>query len=388
MLKTLAIGNYRSLLDVTIPLDSLNLITGPNGCGKSNVYRALRLLAETATGGVVKSLAREGGLQSTFWAGPENLSARMKSGEVAIQGTRKQGPARMRLGFAGEDFGYSISLGLPPPDSIGTAFSLDPEVKRECIWAGERYRPASCLVDRNGHVIKVRSGRSWEVVAQHMPSFDSIYAHIGDPEKTPEIVHLREAIRAWRFYDHFRTDSEAPSRLAQLGTRTPVLDNEGHDLAAALQTIFEIGDRDALDAAVDDAFPGASLEIDVQQDNRFAIRFQQEGLLRPLSGTELSDGTLRYLLWVAALMTPRPPPLMVLNEPETSLHPDLLPALGRLIIRASKSSQIWVVSHASRLIGALERDEGCNSIELEKTLGQTEVVDQGMLDRPSWKWPD
>lgn len=387
MLKTLAIGNYRSLLDLTIPLDSLNVITGPNGSGKSNVYRALRLLADTATGGVIKSLAREGGLDSTFWAGPASISRRMKSGEVAIQGTAKKGPARLRLGFSGEDFGYAISLGLPPP-SGATAFSLDPEIKRECIWAGESYRPATSLVDRNGAVIKVRSGRSWEVVAKHMPVFDSLYTHIGDPEKTPEIVQLRESIRAWRFYDHFRTDSEAPSRMAQLGTRTPVLDDEGRDLAAALQTICEIGDREALNAAIDDAFPGASLEIDVQDDNRFAIRFKQKGLLRPLSGTELSDGTLRYLLWIAALMTPRPPPLMVLNEPETSLHPDLLPALGRLIVRASDYSQVWVVSHAPRLVSALENYAGCNSIQLEKTLGQTEVVDQGMLDRPAWQWPD
>ena len=386
MLKTLAIGNYRSLLDLTIPLDALNVITGPNASGKSNVYRALRLLAETATGGVIKSLAREGGLDSTFWAGPANISSRMKTGEVAIQGTNRQGPARMRLGFAGEDFSYAISLGLPPPSA--SAFSLDPEIKRECIWVGESYRPATCLVDRKSAIIKVRSGRSWDVVAQHLPTFDSMFAHVGDPESTPEVVHLRESIRTWRFYDHFRADSDAPSRLAQLGTRTPVLDNEGHDLAAALQTIREIGDRDALDAAVDDAFPGASLTIDVQEDNRFALRFQQEGLLRPLSGTELSDGTLRYLLWIAALMTPRPPPLMVLNEPETSLHPDLLPALGRLIVRASKTSQVWVVSHASRLISALEAHDGCNSIQLEKTLGQTEVVDQGMLDRPPWHWPD
>ena len=55
---------------------------------------------------------------------------------------------------------------------------------------------------------------------------------------------------------------------------------------------------------------------------------QQHGLLRPLERRRAVDGTLRYLLWVAALLTPRPPGLLVLNEPETSLHPDLLPALG------------------------------------------------------------
>lgn len=386
MLKALAIANYRSLANLTIPLGALNVVTGPNGSGKSNVYRALRLLADTASGGVIKSLAREGGLQSTFWAGPDKISERMKSGEVAVEGSHKSDPARLKLGFVGDDFSYSISLGLPIPSL--SAFALDPEVKRECIWAGEVYRPASSLVDRSGPVLKVRSGRRWEVIDKHMPVYDSLYGHIGDPEKTPEIVHLREAIRSWRFYDHFRTDSEAPARFAQLGTRTPVLDNEGHELAAALQTIIEIGDSDALDEAIDDAFPGAQLKIEVQDDNRFAIRFQQDGLLRPLSGTELSDGTLRYLLWIAALMTPRPPPLMVLNEPETSLHPDLLPALGRLIVRASAVSQVWVVSHATRLIAALEEHPDCNSIHLGKTLGQTEVVGQGMLDRPAWSWPD
>ena len=155
-----------------------------------------------------------------------------------------------------------------------------------------------------------------------------------------------------------------------------------------MQTIIEIGDVDALDAAISDAFPGAVLSITVQDDGRFTINFHQEGLLRPLSGSELSDGTLRYLLWVAALLTPRPPPLMVLNEPETSLHPDLLPALARLIIQAATSTQVWVVSHASRLIASLESDESCTSLKLEKELGQTNIVDQGLLDEPAWVWPD
>ena len=47
MTTTLAIANYRSLLELAVPLGPLNVITGPNGSGKSNLYRALRLLAET-----------------------------------------------------------------------------------------------------------------------------------------------------------------------------------------------------------------------------------------------------------------------------------------------------------------------------------------------------
>ncbi|UFQ00507.1 AAA family ATPase [Pseudomonas fitomaticsae] len=386
MLKTLAVANYRSINKLVIPLGRLNLITGPNGSGKSNLYRALRLLAETAQGGVVNALAREGGLDSTFWAGPETISRRMRNGEVPIQSTVRQGVKRLRLGFAGEDFSYSIALGLPEPSL--SFFSLDPEIKKECIWAGSLYRPASLLVDRNGPMIRAREGRGWDVLAQYTPNFDSLFDQVGSLRTSPEVFQMREFIRRWRFYDHFRSDADAPVRQPQLGTRTPVLHHDGRDLAAALQTIREIGDPEALQAAISDAFPGARLNIAPLAGGRFAIEFFQEGLLRPLSAAELSDGTLRYLLLVAALLTPRPPSLMVLNEPETSLHPDLLPALARLIIRVSEQCQVWVVSHARRLISALQEDPECNCIVLEKTLGQTGIVGQRVLDEPAWNWPD
>lgn len=81
MLCSLAVSSYRSLREIVIPLKRLNLVTGPNGSGKSNLYRALRLLAETAQGRVIPSLAREGGLQSTLWAGPETLSRSVLRGE-------------------------------------------------------------------------------------------------------------------------------------------------------------------------------------------------------------------------------------------------------------------------------------------------------------------
>ena len=196
---------------------------------------------------------------------------------------------------------------------------------------------------------------------------------------------MREDIRAWRFYDHFRTDASAPARKPQIGTHTPILSHDGGDLAAALQTIRQIGDAEGLDTAIEDAFPGARCSVAIS-GGWFEVEMQQHGLLRPLKGSELSDGTLRYLLWVAALLTPRPPGLLVLNEPETSLHPDLLPALGRLIAQAAERSQILVVSHAPILIDALRQQPGCHAIVLEKQFGQTVLADQG--DHAShWQWP-
>ena len=389
MLTALAINNYRSLRDITIPLAQLNLVTGANGSGKSNLYKALRLLAQTAQGGVVNALALEGGLDSSFWAGPETLSRAMLAGEVPVEATVRQQVKRLKLGFASDEFSYLIELGLPKPDST-TLFGLDPQIKREAIWVGNVYRPSTVLVERRSALVKSRAEKAksagWQTLNVHMQHSDSIFTELADPERTPEVIRLRDNIRAWRFYDHFRSDSDAPARKPQLGTRTPVLHHDGRDLASAIQTIFEVGDREAFDTALSDAFPGAHLVIEYESNGMLSLKFHQQGLLRPLNAAELSDGTLRYLLLVAALLTPRPPELMVLNEPETSLHPDLLPALSRLIVKASERCQLWVVSHANRLINSLNQFEDCNLIELDKQLGQTEIIGQDILSKPSWRW--
>jgi predicted ATPase len=385
MLTALAISNYRSLRELVVPFQKLNVVTGPNGSGKSSLYRALRLLADTAQGRVVSSIAREGGLQSTLWAGPESISRSMRRGDHPIQGTRRTHPVSLRLGFASDEYGYLIDMGLPPP--VSSAFSLDPQIKRECIWHGPILRPSAMLVDRQGPLVRIHmEDGSWNLVTDRLSAFDSMMTHVSDPRSAPETLMLRDSIRDWRFYDHFRTDSDAPVRSPQVGTWTPILGNDGSDLASAVETIREIGANDVLDAAVEDAFPGGRLTV-ANVDGRFALTMAQHGLLRPLGVGELSDGTLRYLLWIAALLTPRPPTLMVLNEPETSLHPDLLPALARLIARAADRTQVVVVTHAKPLITALTQQASCHSIMLEKTFGETKIADCKELGTPAWHWP-
>jgi predicted ATPase len=386
LITALAIANYRSIRDMVLPLGRLNVVTGANGSGKSNLYRALRLLSDTARGGVIATLAREGGFESTLWAGPETLSRRMKSGEVPVEGGPRRNTVSLRLGFCNEAVGYSIDVGLPP--RTRSLFSGDPEIKRECIFAAPAYRPNRVLVDRRNAFVRLKDDAGeWSTLTSSLQSFDSMLSELSDPRRAPEITAIRDTVRSWRFYDHFRVDLEAPARQPVIATRTPVLAPDGRDLVAALETIREIGDGEALDRAVDDAFPGASARS-AGVEGRVRLEFTQPGLLRALSAAELSDGTLRYLLWVAALLTPRPPPLMVLNEPETSLHPDLLPALGRLIRRAARDTQVWVVSHASRLIATLQEDPQCNAIELDKALGESVIRTAGSLEEPSWKWPE
>jgi predicted ATPase len=152
-------------------------------------------------------------------------------------------------------------------------------------------------------------------------------------------------------------------------------------------TIRELGAGPDFDDAVEDAFPGSSVSVEIES-SRLTTSMSQHGLLRTLNAAELSDGTLRYLLWIAALLTPRPPGLMVLNEPETSLHPDLLAALARLIAKAAQRTQMIVVTHAKALIAALGDQLGCHSIVLEKTFGETKIAGLNKLgDAPPWHWP-
>jgi len=248
------------------------------------------------------------------------------------------------------------------------------------------------LCDRlSGHVRIRADDGSWSA-AYPIRDYDSMLSEFADPQRAPELLGLRDRIRSWRFYDYFRTDAAAPARRSQIGTRTPVLSHDGSDVAAALQTIREIGDASALDKAVDMAFPGSRLVIESYEDGRLALQLHQHGLLRPLGVAELSEGTLRYLLWVAALLSPRPSSLLVLNEPETSLHSDLLPSLARLIVDAANRTQVIAVSHSIPLITAIRSaadDLGGEAamIELTKDFGETKVVGAEMLDEPPWRWP-
>ncbi len=385
MLTTLAVQNYRSLHELRIPVGRLTVVTGANGSGKSNLYRALRLLADCADRRVIASLAREGGLPSALWAGPEKISGAVRRGEHPLQGTGRGKPVSLQLGFASDAFSYLIDLGIPPPSGGPSAFYLDPEIKRELVWVGPLLRPAAMVARRLGPSVQLRGEQGWQQLSTDLPTYESMLTEIADPRLAPELLDVRAQIRSWRFYDHFRTDVGAPARQAQIGTRTPVLDGDGRDLAAAMQTILEIGDPRVLATLVDDAFPGCRVSVEVNR-GRFDLMLSGPGLLRPLSAAELSDGTLRYLLLVAALLSPRPPGLLVVNEPETSLHPDLLAPLARLMSAAAERSQVMVITHAQSLADALRSGPDATAIELTKELGETGIAGLGRLEGPPWSW--
>lgn len=382
MIDRLAIEGYRSIRSLVVDLAPLTVVTGRNGTGKSSLYRALRLLAAAGQARTVAELAADGGLDAVRWAGPETISRAVREG-APTQGLVRSGPVALKLGFGSADgLGYAIDLGLPVPQ-LQSLFDRDPIIKQEHVFAGLDPRPAGVLVERRGALARVNGDEGWRELSRGLAPWTSVLDEHTGVADAPEIAGVRRTMRTWRFHDAFRTDAGAPARHPQVGTRSPRLDDDGGNLAAVLRTSIEAGFDREISRAVADAFDGAGLEIAVH-DGRMTPVLHQNGILRTLSAAELSDGTLQYLLLVAALTSVEQPSLIVLNEPERSLHVELLAPLAAMIRRAAERTQVLVVTHQHELADAL----GGTRIELEKDVGQTIVAGrEGLLDQPSWHWP-
>ncbi|SDR69971.1 AAA family ATPase [Agrococcus carbonis] len=381
MIERLAIEGYRSIRSLVVDLAPLTVVTGANGSGKSSLYRALRLLADCGEGRVVASLAAAGGLDAVRWAGPERGSRR----GGATEGTVRGGPVSLRLGVATDALGYAIDLGLPVAQR--SAFDLDPEIKQEHVFAGTDPRPAGVLVERTRGAARVATNGGWSELARGLHPWASVLDEFAGHAEAAELAGARRMLRGWRFHDAMRTDASAPARHPQVATRAARLDHDGANLAAVLQTAIEAGRDREVARAIDDAFPGSRLRLPMV-DGRMRVALEQPRLLRPLDAVELSDGTLQYLLLTAALLSAETPGLIVLNEPERSLHAELVPALAERISRAAGETQVVVVTHHASLAEALGGAAGALRIALEKDAGETVVAGrEGLLDQPAWRWP-
>lgn len=363
-LLSLNVKGYRSLRNVHLSLEPLNVVTGPNGSGKSNLYRALWLISRICEGDFAQSICREGGLLSAMWAGPR---------------TNAKKPVRMTLGFRTDELSYEISCGFPQPS--GTLFSFDPEIKEEAVWTGTQRKPTTMMLDRGPGFAWIRDVDDRRVEYPLMlDANESVLSQLREPHRFPELSLIREEVRSWRFYHNFRTDDDAPLRHPRVSVRTPVLSHDGSDLAGALQTILEIGDGERLRTAISDALPGRDLQILTNAGDprsksprytELSVALATDGCNRPIVAHELSDGTLKFLCLAASLLSPRPPSLIALNEPEASLHPDLLLPLAKLIVDASRKSQIWVSTHSEVLSTQISRHSGIRPIQLQLDNGET-----------------
>ena len=366
----LKVIGYRSIKKIDLKLGALNVICGANGTGKSNLYRSLHLLSAAANGQLAQMIAHEGGMDSALWAGSRS----------------KLDPTTFSIAIDLDDLIYRLECGRVPDDSRVFAgvqiapgdprwFCNDPDVKIESVSTDYRGKQISILKRKRSYV----SARNMDGRAVEYPltnnDCESVLSCLREPHLYPDLSLLRQEFLGWRFYHHFRTDLHSPLRRQQIPVFTPVLSHNGSDLASALASIIAAGGEDVLSKNIERAFPGAKLRI-LMERRSVSFKLKMPGLSRAFTARELSDGTLQYLCLLAALCTERPPNLMVLNEPESSIHPDLFEPLAELLVEASKRSQLIVTTHARPLALAIQKISGANHalIELEKVDGETQVV--------------
>ena len=344
---------FRSLRAIAYPMSNLDVFVGPNGVGKTNLYRALELLQSAARNTLAHDLAQQGGLASAMWAGPRRRSeaARMRLAAELCEGA----PG----GSGASVYRYEVEIGFPPREAAA-AFETEPQIKAECVSYIGRSKTVR-LVDRRGPSVMARAenGRPEQIDIDLLDS-ETVLGRLEDPARYPELDVVRRTMLQWRFYHGLRTDVASPIRQVCPAVATPTLASDGSDLAAVFATLVHIRqDTVDLDTAIDAAFPGAQLVV--PQPGRtasFGMIFP-EFPQRMFEPPELSDGTLRFI---------------ALNEPEGSLHPDLMEPLAQLVVMAAARTQLWLLTHSNRLADAIEATGVGNVRVVGKRDGATEIA--------------
>jgi predicted ATPase len=359
-------AGYRSLRSIRFPVERLSVFKGANGTGKTNLYRALQLIQASAAGTLSYELAAEGGMESALWAGARK---KHESAQISLM-------ARFASPADGDDasddaFSYQVTVGLASPiDSA--AFGLEAQVKEEALTFHHGARPVKLLERKGPHVV-ARDDKGLRVdVGVELMASETALGSIAEPERFPDVELIRRTLLDWRFYHVLRTDRDSPLRRPCLAVTSPTLSSDGSNLAAVFATLVHIRqDIAGLRKMIDDAFAGAELIVpSPDRTASFGMIFP-EFPGRVFDASELSDGTLRYLALAGTLMAYRIPAFVALNEPETSLHPDLLDPLARLIVQASSRTQIWLVTHSEQLAAALRKHGGVEPRTVVNRGGET-----------------
>jgi predicted ATPase len=373
-IKEIVLAGYRSLRSIGFPIGQLTVFVGANGVGKTNLYRALQLLQAAAAGSLARELASEGGMQSALWAGqrtankPAWIKLQVGLGtDAADRNSQHSFDYGVELGVA---YSYEIEVGVRAPTTA--AFPLEPQVKEETLIDRGGRRPVSVLERRGPRATAIDNDGRKQIVEPPLLSTETALGSLQDPGRFGDIDLVRRTMLDWRFYHDFRTDRLSPLRQPCLAVTTPTLASDGADLAAVFATLFHIReDTTELDRAIGDAFPGAQLVVPAPERTASFGLIMPDYPKRVFGVGELSDGTLRYLALAGALLGYRLPAFIALNEPETSLHPELLEPLARTVARAAQRTQIWVVTHSERLAEALAASAGVTPRTVIKRDGGT-----------------
>src|ERR1022692_465407 len=331
--ESLEISGFTSFKNVAWQPERLNVLIGPNGSGKSNLLLALELIRASAAGNLREFVLSKGGLPRLLW------------GESAQQ----------------IEFEIEIGTGEPPAYPI-YRFTLRPvpqsagfRVVSEALGFEGPSSPSRVMY-RNEDRLTVAEGDG-ELVhdpSRHLPEAETALSMVSALWIHPVPYRLQQELRAWAVYHDLRVDGRAEIRRSAVVREEKRISPDGQNLIPVLKTLYEGDFKDAIDSGMSAAFPDDYDEIFFRttEPDRIQLYVRRKHSKREDSAADLSDGTLRFLLLLTILATPDPPPLIAIDEPESGLHPSMLPIIAEFAAQAATRTQVILSTHSPQMLDA------------------------------------
>ncbi len=333
-ISQLKLTNVLSFKDETIELRALNVIIGPNGSGKSNLISALEVL-QAAPASLAAKFSSLGGVAK--WI-------RHEANVASIQALTTVLPRR-----AAKKLKPDIRFQLLLASLDNHAFVLDEQIEDGDLdghfffWDGETGPMLSFWEWEDG--MSVSKSRPAGLV----DSSESILSQRRDPDVYPELFELASAFESIRVYNQWTVGPKNVLRDFQAtDVPTKYLAEDGSNAALIVSKIRGSKNRAEFREAIHEILDGAEVEVDIDQTRAQLFLFERGS--QKVSARRLSDGTLRFIFLAAILLQENLPRLIVIEEPELGLHPDMLGALAKLLRRASEKTQVIVTTHSTDLV--------------------------------------
>lgn len=381
MIQNLRVKGFRSLRDVMWEPGPLNVLIGPNGSGKSNVLRALAYLGAAATGKLSDAILGAGGIGALLWNGEardlewEVTTDPITPGKNAIERDPREGALtyRLRLRQIGESSSYRVAQEL-----LANFW----RVRQKQLSEPKK------LLERDPHHAVVFDLEEKRLAAHEgaVPEEQTLLALSSGPFGNRVLAAFRDQLESWRIYHDLRVDSGAELRRAAVARHERAVNADGQNLVPVLHTHYT-SDRqfkrdidDAMKAAFGDEFE--ELTFPPAADQTVQLRVRWRSLRHPQAAADLSDGTLRFLLLLTILATPKSSRLIAIDEPEAGLHPAMLPVVAEFAEAAARHTQVVFTTHSPLLLDAFREAQPSTAVvrcaEGETTLS---VVDATELAR-------
>ena len=376
---------------IDLPLEPLNVLIGPNGSGKSNFLEVVALL-QSAPRSITEPISRLGGIREWLWKGPnapQSITMETAVGyppggvlihTLAIAGRNGRSEItneRVEPSETHTDQRAGLSYYRPPQDAVTALEIATANAEAERTDAERRQRASEWSTPR----IATKLPPGAVDFATEIEPEQSFLAWAATPDY-PALWHLKGAFDRIRLYRRWSFGPSTSLRQpASAHERSDFL-NEGCTNLAPVLSNFPGESKRQLITALRKLYDGI-VDIKCPVVGGTVTLFLEEADNREIPATRLSDGTLRYLCLLSILLHPEPPPLIVIEEPELGLHPDLLPTLADLLATASERSQLIVTTHSDVLVDALT-DTPESVVVCEKHDGQTEMRRLDKDDLTKW----